>query len=397
MKRKIILIKNLLLLLVARFLSIFIRHKNIWLVMEKKTEARDNGYGFYKYLCEKHPECNAWYVISSDSPDRHKIEEISDRLIEVDSFKHCVYFWAARYNVASQPFGAHPFTYFLDVKFLQSLKWEKSIIVFLRHGIVKDELPHALDMDKSNIDYFISSAKRERESVMQAHGYPPERVWLTGLCRYDNLKPLEVQSKQILIMPTFRHWLMGKSELSKPDDAEVKMFIEDDFYKQYFSLLSSQRLSEMLERYDYTLVFYPHYSAQRYLYLFEDSNRSNRVILASRDKYDVQKLLIQSDVLITDYSSVFFDFAYMKKPEMFFQFDEEKYRGGHYKEGYFVYRRDAFGPVVDNMDALLDYLEEVLKGGSKMEAAYIKKVDEFFAFTDQNNCERIYQSIMGVE
>ena len=99
-------------------------------------------------------------------------------------------------------------------------------------------------------------------------------------------------------------------------------------------------------------------------------------------------------MLITDFSSIFFDFAYMKKPEAFFQFDEEKYRGGHYEEGYFKYREDAFGPVLSTVEEVLRFIEERLSKECCMEDIYKKKVDTFFAYNDQNNCERTYNTII---
>lgn len=45
------------------------RNKSIWLISERGTDARDNGYHFFRYLREKHPEIECYYVITKDSPD----------------------------------------------------------------------------------------------------------------------------------------------------------------------------------------------------------------------------------------------------------------------------------------------------------------------------------------
>ena len=52
--------------------------ENIWLVGEKKTEARDNGYHFFKYLRLNHPEIKAVYAISKDSVDRKKVADLGE-------------------------------------------------------------------------------------------------------------------------------------------------------------------------------------------------------------------------------------------------------------------------------------------------------------------------------
>lgn len=397
MKRKIKILQELFILSLARLFSIFCPKKNIWLITEKRTEARDNGYWFYKYMIENHPECEIYFVITRNSPDFDKVATLrKEGIIEPNSWKHCVYYWAAKYNISSQPFGAHPFDYFSVVKRLAFLKRRNQFIVFLQHGIIKDTLSHALDYNESKIDLFCTSTKCEKQAVVSTHRYPDVCVPIIGLCRYDNLYIGKPGNKQILIMPTFRHWLMAAEEVGKPSDAEIQKFMADDFYKRYNALLSSDRLAKLLDQYDYKAIFYPHYSAQCYLSCFEDPKRSKRVILANRFEYDVQQLLKDCSMLITDFSSIFFDFAYMRKPEIYYQFDEEKYRGNHYKEGYFSYKNNGFGPVVYEEDDLLAYIEKLLAQGSSLEEKYRKRIDTFFEYSDNNNCERTFRAIMRI-
>ena len=59
-------------------------------------------------------------------------------------------------------------------------------------------------------------------------------------------------------------------------------------------------------------------------FLDEFTTCSERIIIADWKKYDVQGLLKESALLITDLSSVFMDFAYMRKPMIYYQFDMGK-------------------------------------------------------------------------
>jgi CDP-glycerol glycerophosphotransferase (TagB/SpsB family) len=257
-------------------------------------------------------------------------------------------------------------------------------------------LDHSIDNTKSGIDVFITSAYREQQSIIANNGYNILTCPLTGFCRYDNLSiHPEHRSRKILVMPTFRHWLMpsGRDNTAVSDDFEK--FKDSEFCRTYNNLLSSAKVARLLNKFNYQLIFYPHYCTQPFLSCFIDNQRTDRVILASKEHYDVQKLLIESDILITDFSSVFFDFAYMKKPEIFYQFDEAQFRGGHYKEGYFKYREDAFGPVLTEEDEVIDYLQYLLENDSTIEDKYLSRIDGFFAYNDQNNCERTYQAIMN--
>ena len=206
-------------------------------------------------------------------------------------------------------------------------------------------------------------------------------VRLLGLCRYDELYKIEKPSNKILIMPTWRH------ELS---NADKKQFKESEYFKTYSHLLKSERLNSILEKYDYEVLFYPHMELQKFIDCFEGTDRVKIVHFSDST---VQSLLINSDVLITDFSSVFFDYAYMGKPMLFYQFDEESFRKNHYSEGYFNYSRDAFGDVVKTEDSLLSELNNILANGAAVEDKYMDRINAFFTLRDKNNSKRNFDAI----
>ena len=390
---KAITLGNRLQMLLIRVIAYFHKGEGIWLIAEKTNEARDNGYWLYRYIRVHHPDVKAFYVLDKCSADYDKISSLGEEnIVAPNSWKHKIFFWSAQYNACSQPHT----DYFSSYRPLITLRSKYQVNTFLQHGITKDNLSHGIDADRSGFDLFVTSAKREQEAVMERHGYTESTCILTGLCRFDNL-PLshDAKSKIILVMPTFRHWIMTANSDMVATTEEKDRFKKDDFCVKYKSLLYSERMSSLLDRFDYKLIFYPHYCAQPFLECFEDERKGERIILASNKDYDVQKLLVESDILITDFSSIFFDFAYMKKPEIFYQFDEERYRGGHYEEGYFKYREDAFGPVLDKEEDVFAYLEQLLLNDSNMEPKYVDRVDKFFEYTDQNNCERVYNTIIN--
>ena len=90
--------------------------------------------------------------------------------------------------------------------------------------------------------------------------------------------------------------------------------------------------------------------------------------------------------MITDYSSVFFDFAFMKKPVIYYHEGNDY----HYKDGYFSYEEMGFGDVIDNGEDLVDKVIDYIENGCEMEEKYKRRVDGFFKYTDQNNCKRVY-------
>ena len=98
-------------------------------------------------------------------------------------------------------------------------------------------------------------------------------------------------------------------------------------------------------------------------------------------------------LLVTDYSSVFFDVAFLRKPVVYYQFDEEEFRKYHYQKGYFDFRRDGFGPVCTTQEALLGALMESFENGMEMQTEYAQRTERFFPLHDGNNCRRTFEAI----
>lgn len=368
--------------------------QDIWLICEKRNEARDNGYHFFRYLRTKHPEINSYYVITKDSSDSKKVEVLGN-VIEANSWKHCLYYIAAVKSVSSQAYGAFPFNLNQkEILVVQKLCNKRQKTVFLQHGIIKDELAHsAFDYDKNNIDFFVCSAKREYEFVKGKYGYPDGSIGCIGMCRFDNLT-LEKREKMILIMPTWREWLKREKENIPLAKKEIHAFKADDFYKQYSELLADERLTAALRKSGYKLFFYLHYQLQDYTPLFAEFG--NDVIhIADRFCYDVQDLLLRAAILVTDFSSVFFDFAYMNKPLFYFQFDKQRFVNNHYAKGYFDYERDGFGPCVYEAQNLISELLSRMEHEDQPEI-YSKRVDTFFTVRDKKNCERTFEVIQSL-
>lgn len=361
-------------------------HKNVWLVCERKSDARDNGYWFFKYLCERHPEIEAVYAIDKESVDYQKVAVLG-KVIQFGSFNHWLYYWTAKKNVSSQKEGKPNAAMCFILEVYLGMRKNR---VYLKHGITKD-YQRWIFKDVSRINLMICGAKREYDYINQNFGYTKDELALTGLSRYDNLLTPHEVKRQILVMPTQREWLrVISSETLKFEKSLV--FTESEYFKTWSDLLASEELRLMLDEYNIDLLFFPHAAMQQYIAEF--AKGCCRIIIADAKNYDVQSLLMESAVLITDYSSIYFDFAYMKKPLLYYQFDYEKYRRGQYQEGYYSYSKDGFGEVACNEKALLDGLRHILQNNLLMCEEFQNKVDNFFAYRDTNNCERIYNAII---
>lgn len=353
------------------------QNRKIFLVSERGTDARDNGYHFFKYLNEKHPEVESYFVIDKDSPDYKKVSELG-KVIQWKSLKHRLLFIGAKYKISTHIMGYSP-----DIDFYNKLNEFIPLIgkkIFLQHGIISNDLPQ-LYQEKTRLDLFICGAQPEYEFIKNTFHYKNEEVRYTGLARYDALNEYSTQN-QILVMPTWRMWLnnMTESEIAN-----------SSYVKEWKKLLSNQKLIHILKDRKITLFFYPHYEMQKHIRLFQSIDDS--IVIADFSSYDVQNLLKTSKLLITDYSSIFFDFAYMKKPCVYYQFDRELYWKKHYKKGYFDYDKDAFGKITCDVDSLVEEIIKIINNNFAVDSVYRNNANRCFQIRDGNNCERIFFEI----
>ena len=115
-------------------------------------------------------------------------------------------------------------------------------------------------------------------------------------------------------------------------------------------------------------------------------------LLAATDNVNYEKMLTEASLIVTDYSGVQFDFAYMRKPIVYYHPDELP---PHYETSELDYETMGFGPICKTNDQIVNVLCEYMKKECKIEEEYIRRANDFFAYDDYNNCERIYQSIQN--
>ena len=381
LRRLPVYLKNTFLLVVLWPVAMLLRrtskaYRHLWLVMERGFDARDNAYWFFRYLREKQPQINACYVIDKSSPDREKVARLGT-IVPWRSLKHYLMYLAADMLISTHVQPVAP-----DLMAFYHLRQigihPRGKEIFLQHGIIKDEMKW-MHYPSLKVDFFASGGKMEYDFLVSEFGFPEGVIRYTGLCRFDNLIRGNEPSNEILVMPTWRG----------SDYPQGERFYDTAFYKRFQSMLGNPRLLSLLEEHDLKLIFYPHIELQKELDKFRSP--SERIILASWKDHDVQTLLMRCSLLITDYSSVFFDVGYMEKPVIYYQFDKEEFRKYHYQEGYFSYEKHGFGPVVQTEEALVEAVYECAGHGFRMQEEYLDRLDAFYSFRDEMNCERTYQ------
>ena len=111
--------------------------------------------------------------------------------------------------------------------------------------------------------------------------------------------------------------------------------------------------------------------------------------------YNIYNLILKSSLLVTDYSSIFFDFSYLKKPVIYTHFDYDVYRNNDVPKGYFDYKKDGFGPICFDLNCTVTNIILKFQNNCFLERKYIIRIEKFFKYHDDNNCERLYSAILN--
>ena len=351
--------------------------KDIWIVSENGDDAKDNGYAFFKYAMENKKKKDIYYVITKKSIYYDKLKKYKKNLLYKNSLKHNIYTIASTKYISSQIGAGLPFSelvFNLQETFIYRFK-----SIFLQHGITQNKV-QCLFKNESKVDLFCCAGNKEYDFVINELGYNEKNAKKTGFCRYDLLKDESKENNKILMMFTWR----------KQFENDEKAFLESEYYATIQKLLKNQKLADFLEKENLELDMCLHDNMIPYKNKFITQN--SRIKIVDKTEKSIQDLLRECKYLITDYSSVAFDFAYMRKPLQYFQFDYEEFRKNHIPEGYWDYK-DGFGDVTNTVEECVDKLIESANNNFEMEEKYNNKIKDFYIYTDTENSKRTYEEI----
>ena len=199
--------------IIANIMLINKKNREVYLIGERKNEAKDNGYHLFKYVRNEHPDDKFYYVIEKDSNDLNKISMLGN-IIYYNTLKHYIY-----YVIAKKLICAHVGSCTPDSALCWALEGKKIINkykIFIQHGITKELIP-SLMYENTGFNEFICGAKPEYDFVKKEFGYDNDAVKYLGFCRFDNLHNCKLKN-QILIMPTWRKWIPSATWSDKNKD-----------------------------------------------------------------------------------------------------------------------------------------------------------------------------------
>ncbi|MGL5149581.1 MAG: CDP-glycerol glycerophosphotransferase family protein [Clostridium sp.] len=372
--------KTVIAFILYMIIGFYIRHKKIWLIGERKDTAQDNSYHLFNYIIQKHKNINAYYIIEKQCKDANKI--VKKRRIKFGSIKHTMYLLGSKYSINSYSERANMYT----TEYKNIMKYYPNLInrkkIFLQHGVIAtSRINHSLHKNRVGFDMFFVSSNFEKDHIVKEFGYRSNEVKVTGLCRWDKLYNIN-KNKIILIMPTWRSWIKTEEEL-----------IKSKYLKTYISLVSNPKLIDFLKSKGYRIKFFMHYQMQK---IIEDKDITipKEIEFILQGEIDIQDIIRSSDILITDYSSVAFDFGFMKKEVYFYEFDYHEFYNKHYNYGPIEHKKDLFGIVVESEYDLINVLINNVSKDIELNSEYRKKVVKFIDKFDNRNTERVFNEIL---
>ncbi|MBR1899538.1 MAG: CDP-glycerol glycerophosphotransferase family protein [Lachnospiraceae bacterium] len=364
------------------------KKKEIWLISDRVDNAGDNGEVFFRYVVSQKPkDVRPVFVIGKEAACVSRLKELGE-VVFFDTDEYRKLFLLADKVISS---GASEQTI---NAFGENRKYMKQFYDFkfyyLQHGVACADLSSWLNKENKNIHMLFTSARKEYEAFLNGdYGYTEEQVKLTGMARFDALR--KGRKKQILILPTWRRSIY-QSYNESTQSVYYSGFVKTEFYQFYNSLINDPRLLEIMRIHGYSGLFCLHPIHKEQYVDFE----GNDVFRINAGFVDYNQVFQDAALTVTDYSSVLFDFAYLRKPVIYTQFDKDAFFEGQiYGEGYFDYDKDGFGPVCCDYESTVKALIEAVERDCALLPQYRERLDSFFAYSDQRNCERIYKEIKG--
>jgi CDP-glycerol glycerophosphotransferase (TagB/SpsB family) len=387
-------VKNIfvLALRVAARLARKLKRREIWLVSDRISDAADNGEAFYSYLQKnKTDKADYYFAINKQSRAYGRLRERGFKLVDLLGYRYKFLVLIADKIISSNA-DEMIFNPFLD-SWSEYADLKTGRFIFLQHGITKDDLSRQYNRWNIGFDMVITSTQDEYDSFVKnkKYGFGRDIIKLTGMPRLDELN--DNSENVISLLPTWRKGLDGGLDKRTGTRMYSPEFKKTEYFQFYNKLLTDSRLERVFEKKGIEGRFFLHPSFAAQAIDFSEGG----VFKLQKAPYDYRQIFAESRLLITDYSSVAFDFAYLKKPIIYTQFDKVSFFNGHtYKEGYFSYVDDGFGPVVLDYEAVVEEIIRYIDSGCVMEDKYIKRVDKMFKFNDRNNSKRVYEAIINM-
>ncbi|MDO5154697.1 MAG: CDP-glycerol glycerophosphotransferase family protein [Eubacteriales bacterium] len=370
----------------------FMKRKPMWMYIDKIYKAGDSSEYLYRYASAQKENINHYYLVDKKATDYKRLKKDGYKPLVRGSIKHRLVFLLSDMMIISNS------TVFAFNNFgMKNSSYIRDLVDFhvccVQHGMSVQKIAVAQNRLRDNTRLYFCASEYEIKNLSRPIydyvGY--DALKLTGVPRYDGL--VNDDKKQIMISPTWRMQAAAPVRTSEGEQRDYNpLFKESTYYKVFNSLINDPRLIDAAKKYGYKIkyVLHPIVSSQ-----VDDFDKNEFVdIVPAVGDMSYEKMFCESSLMVTDFSGIQFDFAYMRKPLVYLH---HKDIPQHYEEGTFFYDTMAFGEICHDNDELIDMLIEYMSTGCKMKDEYVRRADDFFYYDDHNNCERIYKEMIDYQ
>lgn len=338
----------------------------------------DNSWYLFDFITKYVPEIRAIWL-TREKKILKKIQNDGGCVYRSYSLKGVYYSLVAKVGIMSFSWIDLPLTFFLfskrsyliqlwhgtPLKSLEEVRGGKLIVRILRFIFVS--------YLGREYDYIISATENNTEIYSKIFDIDKKRVVILGQPRNDQLfRDYDVSFFR-------RNHLEGKKIfLYAPTWRKDHLDLFEDYYFDFLAM------ENFLKGSNSALLLKSHPGSKK----LKTPEDGNNIITYEGDSY---KIMNKVDVLLTDYSSIYFDFLLLNRPIIFTPFDLEKYIDS--TSLYYEYNDVTPGIKARNWIEVISSLEKIIEGGD----AYADRRNiinsKFNKFKDANNCQRVVDFI----
>lgn len=254
-----------------------------------------------------------------------------------------------------------------------------------------EEIRKRNDIDAKRFDYFISPSKFCTEKFTSAFN-------LKNLGLKDIIIEEGYPRNDSLFHYTKKDIERIKKKYKIPKDKKIIFYLptfrdnqhESGVGYTYNLGIDFESLKEKFQE-KYVILFSPHYFVAKHV----DVSKYKGFVIDVTDNDDINDMYIISDIIMTDYSSVFFDFANLKRPMLFYMYDLDLYKGK--LRDFYLSLDELPGPIAETQEELEKNIATIEKDFKKYQEKYKKFNDKFNYLDDGNASERVIKVIFNLE
>jgi CDP-glycerol glycerophosphotransferase (TagB/SpsB family) len=233
----------------------------------------------------------------------------------------------------------------------------------------------------SNYSKAYVSSKEVVPYYAEAFDLPSENIYSLGIPRTD-----------YFFMEDLHSQLKGRFYKTYPDLAKKKLILyaptfrgKSHYQDQYELPLDFRKMKQILND-EYALIVHLHPYMKGNL---PDERELEKFVYHIQGNYTIEELLVMSDLLITDYSSVIFDYSLLCRPVAFIADDLEEYKAE--RDFYFPFESFIPGPFFTESESLSQWIN---KADFDMQAV-VSFRNRFFDYHDGQSSKRIVEHFMN--